>query len=321
MSGKNATKDIDVLCIGIIVYDVMGRPIDEIPDWGRLLPFKQVEHHVGGCAVNTGIDLVHLSRGELNVSIGGCIGTDGAGHFVKKRLFEEKLNVTAVVEVEHVATSYTFVMISSDGQRRYFHHFGANAFLRDTDIPDVLLDRAKIVHIGGSFLMPKMDGVPTANLLRRAKERGVTTFMDTAYNPGADCRALIEPCAPYIDVFIPSIEEAEMITGKTDPEDILDALSELGINIVGVKLGSEGCIVRGDGQTHRVPIFPVEAVDSSGAGDAFMAGFIYATTQGWPLEKRARFGNAVAAHCVGAVGCSAGIPTAQEVLKFMDSKK
>ncbi|MBN2211918.1 MAG: sugar kinase [Sedimentisphaerales bacterium] len=320
MSDQKINKDIDVLCVGIIVYDVMGKPIDEIPDWGRLVTFKQVEHHIGGCAVNTGVDLVRLSRGELNITIGGCVGTDGAGHFVKKRMFEEKLNVTAVLEIEHVATSYTFVMIGSDGQRRYFHHFGANAFLRDTDIPDMLLDRSRILHIGGSFVMPKMDGEPTANLLRRAKERSVMTFLDTVYNPDADCRALIEPCAPYLDVFIPSIEEAEMITGKTVPEEILDVLSDLGIGVVGVKLGKEGCIVRGDGRTHRIPIYPVKAVDSSGAGDAFMAGFIYATMQEWPMEKRARFANAVAAHCVGSVGCNTGIPAAEDVLKFMEGK-
>ncbi len=312
-------KDIDVLCAGMIVYDVMAKPVDEIPDWGRLATLKQVEHHVGGCAVNTGIDLARLARGRMTVALAGCLGRDGAAQFVKSRLAGQGLDIAPIIETDRAGTSYTFVMIGSDGRRRYFHHVGANAFFNDEDVPDAWLERARILHFGGAFLMPGMDGTPCANLLRRARERGVVTFLDTAYNPAADAGALIKPCAPYLDVFVPSIEEAELITGRKDPAAILDSLSELGIPVTGIKLGEAGCIIRTEDGTRSYPAFHVDVVDSSGAGDAFMAGFIYATAQGWPSDRRALFANAVAAHCIGAVGCNTGVPAAEDVLEFMEA--
>ena len=320
-NASQTAKDIDVLCVGMVVYDVMAKPVDEIPDWGRLVTLKQVEHHVGGCAVNTAVDLVRLAGGRMNVTIGGCVGRDGAARFVKTRLAELGLDVTAVAETGRAGTSYTFVMIGTDGRRRYFHHVGANAFFSDADVADGYLERARFLHFGGAFLMPGMDGHPCATLLRRAKQHGVVTFMDTAFNPDADGRSLIEPCAEYLDVFIPSIEEAELITGKRAPEDVLAALLEFDIPVTGIKLGEEGCIIRADGETRRYPAYPVEVVDSSGAGDAFMAGFIYGTGRDWPADRRARFANAVAAHCIGAVGCNTGIPSAEDVLKFMDAAR
>jgi sugar/nucleoside kinase (ribokinase family) len=321
MNGRNSAKDIDILCVGMIVYDIIGKPIDHVPDWDRLALFKQIEHNVGGCAVNTGVNLIRLTQGRLKVAIVGCVGNDGPGDFVRKRLLEEGLDVGAIAQAEDVATSCTFVMIGSHGRRRYFHLSGANASLRDTDIPDKLLERSRILHIGGSLLLPMLDGAPCANLLRRAKERGVTTFMDTAYNPNADCSALIEPCARYLDVFIPSIEEAELITGASTLEGIVASLSEFRVPLSGVKQGADGCVIRSEGQTRNYPAYPVRVVDSTGAGDAFMAGFIYATIRGWPIDKRARFANAVAAHCIGSMGCSNGIPAAEEVCRFMESNR
>jgi sugar/nucleoside kinase (ribokinase family) len=319
MSGNRPPKDVDVLCVGMIVHDVLGKPIDQVPEWDRLATFKEVEHNVGGCAVNTGVNLVRLTQGRLKVAIVGCVGCDGPADFVRQRLAEERLDVGAVVQTGEAATSYTFVMIGSHGRRRYFHLPGANAFLRDSDVPDHLLDRSRILHIGGALLLPMLDGEPSATLLRRAKDRGVVTFMDTAYNPNTDSRILIEPCARHLDVFIPSLEEAELITGKTTPGEILDSLSEFRIPLLGVKLGADGCLIRSQGQTRHYRAYSVGLVDSTGAGDAFMAGFIYATIREWPIDRRARFANAVAAHCIGSVGCSNGIPPAENVCRFMES--
>jgi sugar/nucleoside kinase (ribokinase family) len=318
MAGPAREKDIDVLCIGMIVYDVIGKSIDDIPDWGRLLPFDHVEHHVGGCAVNTGVDLVRLSGGRLRVAVGGCVGTDGAAAFVRRRLAEQHVDVSPIVEAGNASTSFTFVIVGSDGRRRYFHHVGANALLKDSDVPDDLLERARYLHIGGSFLMPALDGEPCSRLLRRAKKAGLTTFMDTAYNPAADCRSLIEPCIEHLDVFIPSIEEAERITGRKNHEEVMEALGAYDCPVVGVKLGADGCMLRSRGETRHYPAFWVDAVDTTGAGDAFMAGFIYGMLHDWDIDRTADFANATAAHCIRAIGCSTGIRPAEEVEGFMN---
>jgi len=208
---RSTTDSLDVLCVGIAVADVMAKPIDELPAWDHLATFDHIEHHIGGCAVNTGVDLARLG---VKAAVSACLGRDGAGQFVRRRLEEEGVDVSGLVETNKASSSYTFVMIGSDGRRRYLHHVGANAHFTDGEVPDDLLGRCRILHVGGSFLMPAMDGEPTARLLRRAKNLGAITSMDTAFNPNVDCRALLQPCLPYLDIFIPSIEEANAVTGR-----------------------------------------------------------------------------------------------------------
>jgi len=309
-------KDIDVLCMGIAVADVFGKAINEVPPLGRLLTFDHIEHHIGGCAVNTGIDLARLGA---RVTLVACVGDDAAGDFIKKKLASEGLDICGIVTNKDVASSYTFIMIDSKGNRRYLHHIGANAKLSDKDISDELLGRTRLLHIGGSFLMPDMDGEPTARLIKRAKGLGVITVIDTAYNKNVDARKLIAPSLGLVDIFLPSVEEAQLISGKQDNEDILNYFDKYNISIFGIKLGSQGCIIKHNGQIYKLPCFKVNVVDTSGAGDSFMAGFIYGYLNGWDVRKSANFANAVAAHCVQAIGCSTGIPKAEQVLKFIET--
>jgi sugar/nucleoside kinase (ribokinase family) len=308
-------EEIDVLCVGIAVADVMAKPIDEIPDWDRLATFDHVEHHIGGCAVNTGVDLVRLG---VPVAVSACLGRDGSGAFVRQAMADAGVDTVGLVETDKAATSFTFVMIGSDGRRRYLHHIGANAHFTDAHVPPDLVRRARVLHIGGAFVMPAMDGVPTARLLAKAQALGVTTCMDTAFNPSVDARALIEPCLPHLDILIPSIEEAGAITGASEPDAILDWFDGCDIPVLGIKLGEDGCVIRAEGETRRYAAFDVAVVDGSGAGDAFMAGFLYGTLQGWDIDRRAGFANATAAHCIQAIGCSAGVPTAEKVLAFLE---
>jgi sugar/nucleoside kinase (ribokinase family) len=308
--------EIEVLCVGIAVADVMAKPIDELPDWDRLGTFDHIEHHIGGCAVNTAVDLIRLG---VPAGVSACIGRDGAGAFVRRSLVEAGVDAEGLVETDAAATSYTFVMIGSDGRRRYLHHVGANAHFTESDVPADLIARARVLHMGGSLLMPAMDGQPTARLLARAREMGVITSMDTAYNPNVDSRALVEPCLPHLDIFMPSVEEARAITGESEPNAMLDRLAAYGVTTLGIKLGAEGCLIRTGAQTRRYPAYEVEVVDGSGAGDAFMAGFLYGILQGWEIDRTARFANATAAHCIQAIGCSAGVPAAQAVARFPES--
>jgi sugar/nucleoside kinase (ribokinase family) len=307
--------DIDVLCVGTIVLDVLGKPIDEVPEWDQVGLFDTLEHHVGGCAANTAMDLAILG---MKTGLAGCVGNDAAGDFLRNGLGQRVLDISGVISSGEVATSYTFIMIKTDGRRRFLHHIGSSAAFREEQVPDELLKRSYIVHIGGSFLMPAFDGEPTARLLKRAKDFGLTTCLDTAFNPTADLLALIEPCLPYLDIFLPSIEEAEKITGRTDPDAILDFFSGHEFQVLGVKLGTDGCLIQKAGQRCRLPAYRVNSVDNSGAGDAFVAGFLYGWQQGWDIEIIGRFACATAAHCVQAIGCTAGIKPAGDILKFME---
>ncbi|MBL7206707.1 MAG: hypothetical protein ISS36_03860 [Candidatus Aenigmarchaeota archaeon] len=213
-------------------------------------------------------------------------------------------------------------MVASDGERRFLHTMGANAVFCAEDVNMEIVKQAKILHVAGTYLMPTFDGEQTAEILRQAREDGVRTCLDTAFNDRLDEQAWrdgIFPCLPYLDFFVPSMEEAEEITGKSDPAKMAAVCHDKGCEIVCIKMGGEGCYVSDSGHGIQIPKFDVEAKDTSGAGDCWCAGFLKGVLEGWPLEECGRFGNAVAAFGVQAIGCSTGVTSFDEIKEFMSS--
>jgi sugar/nucleoside kinase (ribokinase family) len=161
--------------------------------------------------------------------------------------------------------------------------------------------------------MPGLDGEPTARLLERAKARGTMTSLDTVWDATGRWERLL-PSLPFVDLFVPSLGEAEAISGEREPEAAASWLREHGAGTVAVKLGAEGCFVGGEGFESFVAAPKVEVVDGTGAGDAFAAGFLYGSLAGWPLERTASFANAAGALATTAVGAVEGIAGLQETL-------
>ena len=305
---------MDVCCLGILVADAFGSPIDDIPPKGSLRLFDHMELHIGGCAANAGIAMARLG---LQTSVIGKVGDDVFGRFVVETLEGAGLDPGGVVVDPEVSTSFTFVIVGADGQRRFLHTMGANATLCEGDVDMGIVRQAKVLHVAGTMVMPTFDGEQTARVLAAARAAGVTTCMDTVFNDRIkDYMPIIGPCLPHLDMFLPSIEEAERVAGTAEPAQIVRRLHEAGVGIVAVKLGPEGSYVFGEGEEAYVPSYRVKAVDTSGAGDCWVAGFLTGRLRGWSLVESARFGNAVAAHCVQAFGCTAGVRGFEETRAF-----
>ncbi len=249
-----------------------------------------------------------MAKLGLKTSVIGKVGKDTFGNFVVETLKGHGIDPRGVVVDPKASTSFTFVIVGSDGQRRFLHTMGANATLCEGDINMDIVKQAKILHVAGTMVMPTFDGEQTAHILQKARAAGVTTCMDTVFNNRvADYSPIIGPCLPHLDMFLPSIEEAERVAGTSDPKEIVRRLHGKGVGIVAVKLGPKGSYVYGNGEEAYVPSYRVKCVDTSGAGDCWVAGFLLGRLKGWTLVESARFGNAVAAHCVQAFGCTAGV--------------
>jgi len=166
--------------------------------------------------------------------------------------------------------------------------------------------------------MPKFDGVPTARVLKQAREQSIVTSLDTAWDSRGNWMSLLEPCLQHLDIFMPSIEEARMITGKETPSEIAEFLLSYGIGTVALKMGEQGSYIRTRDWEMSVPIYKVETIDATGAGDAFAAGFLAGVSKGWDHREAAKLANAVGACCVTAMGATAGIKNMEETLAFID---
>ena len=247
----------------------------------------------------------------------GKVGDDVFGRFVSEELRASGAEPRGLVVDAEAPTSFTFVLVGSDGQRSFLHTMGANATLCEDDIDMEVVWDAKVLHVAGTMVMPMLDGAATARVLEQARAAGVVTCMDTVFNDRLDdYLPVVGPSLPHLDLFVPSIEEAERVAGTSEPAAIARRLHDAGVGVVAVKLGARGSYVSGEGEAGFVPSYAVEAVDTSGAGDCWVAGFLAGQLRGWGLMESAAFGNAVAAGCVQAFGCTSGVRGFDAVRRF-----
>lgn len=308
-------KDGPIVCLGIMVADVVGRPVIDVPQPGRLSLVDEMSLHTGGCAVNAA---TVLARFGLPVEVIGKVGPDPFGDFLIQALAGRGIGSSGVRRDPQVGTSATMVMVSPDGERRFIHYIGANARLTREDVDMNLIKGASILHIAGSLVLPGIDGQPTADLLRQAREIGVTTFLDTVWDATGRWMDLMAPCLPWVDYFVPSLPEAQAMVRLEEPHDVAKALLDHGVGTVGLKMGADGCLVISrSGEMYRLPAFQVDPIDATGAGDSFAAGFIAGIWHGWPLEQAARLANATGAMSVMGVGAAGATASFAETLDFM----
>jgi sugar/nucleoside kinase (ribokinase family) len=297
----------DVVCLGILVADVIARPVDGLPHDGSLDVVDEIDLRGGGCALNAASALVKLG---LSAAIAGKVGADAFAEFILGVADQRGIDRRAVVRDQASSTSATVVLVAADGEQVFLHHPGANARLHADELDHELLFAGRALHIGGALVMDKLDGEPFARILAEAKARGLTTSLDTVWDATGRWERVL-PVLPHVDLATPNLSEAQEITGETEPARAAQRLHELGASEVVLKLGPDGCFVHGVG---RIEPVRVETVDGTGAGDAFAAGLLYGRLAGWPLERAARLANAAGALATTAVGAAEGVRELDETL-------
>lgn len=303
---------MDIVCLGILVADAIARPVGELPERGLLKLVEEISLHGGGCALNTASVLVRLG---LAAGAAGKVGDDALGGYLLTLLDERGVDRDGVLSDPAVSTSATVVLVDSSGERTFLHLPGANASLRADELDRSYLFSGRGLHLAGALVMEALDGEPGAGLLAEARARGLVTSLDTVWDATGRWERVL-PALPHVDLFAPSLPEGRAITGKQEPAAVASWLRERGVGAVVLKRGPVGCYVSGDGFEGAVEAFPVAAVDGTGAGDAFVAGLIYGSLAGWPLERSAHFANAVGALATTAVGAVEGVRGLEETLAF-----
>jgi len=309
---------MNVCCMGILVADIVARPVDKFPEEGKLELVKEMGLHIGGCATNTSTDLAKLG---ISTGVIGKVGRDGFGDFVIKQMSNCGLNIGGVKRDAKLNTSGTMVFVLPDGERSFIHYFGANSTLDDKDVDYSFVKKARIFHVAGFFLLPALEGKPIANIFRKVKQMGITTSFDTAWDSRGRWLKAIKLAFPYVDFFLPSIEEAKKISGKENPDKIGQFFLDRGVKVVALKMGPAGSYLKTKNISMKIAPFKVKTVDGTGAGDAFVAGFLAGLVKKWPLEKCAEFANAVGALAATKVGATSGVRTTEETLKFIKTRR
>lgn len=313
----------EIVCVGIAVADLLAAPVARYPGPGEVEIVERMVLHSGGCAVNTAIA---VSRLGIRSAVIGRVGDDALGQFLARQLKEAGVDSGGLTVDTETATSSTMVLVAPNGQRSFIHSRGANARLTQENIDFGLLDKPRYVHIGGALLLPGLDGEPMASLLRMAEQRSKTTSIDTAWSDRPDWMELLAPSLPHCDYLFCSQQEGRRLTGKEDPYDVADAILDRQVGAVVVKLGSKGCIVKTSSrskfpnQCFAWPAISVDVVDTCGAGDCFVAGFLVGLSKGRDITDCATLANAAGALSTTKLGATAAIGSLQELERFHQQK-
>jgi sugar/nucleoside kinase (ribokinase family) len=306
-----------VVSLGIHIVDVLGRPVASVPAGQGLALLDLIRFTVAGTAAGTSIDMAKLG---LEVVTMGAIGQDEIGDFLIATMQRFGVNTDNLVRKANAQTSCTMLPIRPNGERPALHVIGANGELTIDDINFDAISQAKHLHMGGAPLMRKLDGKPASQVLKFAQDHGVTTTFDLLGIPQPNLAELIEVCLPYIDFFMPNLEEAQMICGLSGTESILGYFLERGARHVVLRLGEKGSVVawRENGTVKQIqaPAFEVPVVDSTGCGDGYNAGFIKGLSLKWDLEQCARLASACGGLVIQGLGSDAGIVNFEQVLEF-----
>ncbi|MGB6649683.1 MAG: carbohydrate kinase family protein [Bacteroidota bacterium] len=303
------SQTLDAVVAGLALVDLIGRPVrlDKLPKRGGLQLLDSITLTTGGNVCNSAIDLRKLG---FRVGAIARVGRDPLGEYIVSRLQAEGVETRGVLFDSTDQTSATFVSVGPDGERTFLHTRGCLKNFRARDVLKSLsmVKRSRIFAFGYYGLLQECER-EMGRLFRTIREKtDAKVLLDTGGNPGRNPR-ILRSFLRHLDYFIPSYDEAMAITGARSPEGITKALQNAGARgVLGVKLGSDGCYILWNGSGRYIRPFRVrKVVDATGAGDAFVAGFLAGTLRGKDPFAAAEIGNAVAASCITAVGASTAV--------------
>lgn len=308
----------DYASIGFYTFDCLGWPFTEVPPGGGTNFIDELTLAVSGAA---GTASIAASKMGLKTLAVGGVGHDLMGDWVLKRLQHFGVDTSTMQQQQGWKTSSSIVTTRRDGSRPALHMRGATA---DFYVDDAMMGQvtdAKVVHIGGIGLMRKMDQGRNAELMKRAKKNGAMTTVDIFAGSKDDMPA-VAMVLPYTDYFIPSIEEAQALTGLADMGDIARHFIALGVKCCVFTLGGDGAYYHHtDGTVFRIPAFEIDVKCTCGCGDAFNAGFAVGLNKGFDPETTVRFAQATSALNATGLGSQAGVESFDHTLNFMKTTK
>ncbi|MGI6004717.1 MAG: carbohydrate kinase family protein [Christensenellales bacterium] len=307
-----------VLSVGTVVYDVPISPVGLDFMDHRQVAIRSVRSATGGGGLSGAVSLSQLGH---DVSLVGIVGNDAPGDAVLQRLTSMGVNTCYIIRREDLYTAYSVVLVDPTGERHIVHYPGGNIHFTGDLVTDDMFEEADHFHRTNLGGMPLIDGEEAVRLMRRAKAHGCTTSMDVIKfsGDGAPIDRLI-PILPYCDIFMPSDYEAEQYTGLSDPLEMKAFFRPYGLKIFGVKLGAKGIFVTDfHDDVFLPPMLRGNPVDTTGAGDSAIAGFVAGYLDGWSLHDCAALAMANAAQIVGALGANMGAKPKSEVLKYAET--
>lgn len=308
-------QSLGVAVVGTVTFDLI-TPVSQMPQFGALEAVSGVASSVGGAPGNGGMTLARLGVPTL---VGGRIGDDHFGRFVHAELATE-CDVSGLVVDPSGPTSVTLVMVAPDGERGFLYDAGVNAHYCAADVSVERMAAAGVrhLHVAYATLLPELSGQALGDLLRSARQAGMTTSIDITWDPTGAWMTTIAAALPEVDLFAPNLAEAMALTGCDSAPNAAAALLEAGVRShVVITLDATGSYTASRSGPAFFSSSPsVVAVDSTGAGDAFIAGWLAASARSLDVHACAAIANATAARAVTTRRACDGVSSWDQVVEL-----
>lgn len=300
-----------VACVGMAVADVIVGPLNSFDFQQDVTLVDNLNIKPGGDAANVALNLAAMG---VDVSLYSKLGNDLFGrHLIGVYQNHGVVTQTLAVSKKH-PTAVAIALVQHDGQRVFLYQGGAVDALTmdDVNIADVL--SKDILHTSGFYLLPGLENSGLTELFFTAKSQGKITSLDVGWNSDGDWLNKIEALLPSLTYFLPTLNEAQQIAKLQEIEACAEFFIEKGVGAVVIKGGSKGAYVNNGKNGYWVESERVSRViDTTGAGDGFVSGFLAAIARGYQIDDAVKVANRSGAAVVQQYGSSGAITHFEQV--------
>lgn len=302
----------EVLALGAAIVDIPLRPVSKNMFDIESYPIDRIAMTVGGDAINEATIITRLGHPTMLMSM---VGNDPVGNFVLEHCQRNGIDKTMIKVRDNIDTSINIGLVTEDGERTFITNRNGSLWKMDlNDVDFSAFSEVKLLSFASIFNNPLFDGHSLVKIFQEAKKHNLIICADMIKSRLGESLEDIREALSYIDYFFPNYDEACLMTGLKDVDEIANVFLACGVKNIVVKTGKSGCYIKNKKEQFQVPGYnKSNCIDTIGAGDNFASGFISAILEGKSLKDSGRFANAVASLSVESVGATTGVQSRSQV--------
>ncbi|SKA91155.1 Sugar or nucleoside kinase, ribokinase family [Caloramator quimbayensis] len=292
-----------VAAISPVTIDILYSGLPRMPKLGEEVCADMFDIQIGGGPPAT---LITLSKLGIDTKLGTFLSSDNTGRMAEILLEQKGVNYTNLYRGDERAVNVTSV--ASFPQDRYFLSYFSKVdskILSDDEVYSFLKGAKVVIGIESHI-----------EVMKKLKEEGTTIVYDVGWSDDLSIEK-IKPVLKHVSVFTPNDKEARKIAGTDNVFEALEKIGEYAENVI-ITLGKNGSIAKSkDKVMYFPPVKGIKAVDTTGAGDNFLAGVIYGIYKGWTIEESVKMGNIVGAYSTTSLGCCSADITIEKAKQYL----
>ncbi|MBC7319706.1 carbohydrate kinase family protein [bacterium] len=308
---------MNVSVVGELNVDIIMRGLEGFPELDKEKLAEEGRITLGS---SSAICAVGLSRLGVRVNFIGVVGDDILGEYIIRFLNNERINTLRVRRQANANTGFTVSLTYPENRALITYTGVMGDFTINKEDIDFIISNSSHLHVSSFFLQKRLQQ-DIKNLFLRVKERGLTVSLDPGWDPKDKNWIELKELFPLIDIlFLNEIEAKRVYSSLYGEDDVIDRIIETlskEVKTLVIKLGERGALAVADGDKYYMKGFKIDVVDTTGAGDAFNAGFLYGRLNGYSIDRSLLIGNACGALSCTGIGGTTNLPTLKGLEEFI----